>query len=75
VIDYPELVDLGFDVELFPENERSLISDLRPLVEGGPLSLIQVVEPEVAGPESPPVDGNGGTSATATTVKAEKGTG
>jgi hypothetical protein len=47
VIDYPELKRLGFPVELFPEDERSLIRDLRPLVETSPMSMIQVVEPEV----------------------------
>jgi Serine dehydrogenase proteinase len=75
VIDYPELKDLGFPVELFTDEERPLIRDIRPLVEGGPLSMIQVVEPEVQEIETPQVEGNGASAAgPAPTVQTQEGT-
>jgi hypothetical protein len=47
VIDYPELVDLGFDVEMFPEEQRGVVSDLRPSVQDDerPDDIIRLIEP------------------------------
>lgn len=47
VIDYPELVDLGFDVELFAPEQQSLVADLRPIAEEEDRSenIVRLVQP------------------------------
>lgn len=47
VIDYPELQDLGFDVELFPKDQRDAVQGLRPVAEDKDRNrpIIKLVEP------------------------------